>query len=201
VTVAAPRRIALAALAALAAGCTILAPAPDPSRFFVLAALAGPSSGASQLALGVGPVRLAAYLAVPEIQVRASATEVRRGSVDRWAEPLEEGIARVLAQDLSARLGTRDVVLFPWYADQRPACQVQVSVRRFELEPDGSGLLEARYEVDDLAGSRGRLVRDVELRRPAAGPDTAASVAALSEALAALSEQIATDVQQLAGAR
>jgi uncharacterized lipoprotein YmbA len=197
VTVAAPRRLALAALASFAAGCTILAPAPDPSRFFVLAAAGGAASGASELALGVGPVHLAAYLAVPEIQVRASATEVRRGSVDRWAEPLEEGIARVLAQDLSAILGTREVVLFPWYAEQRPAYQVQVSVRRFELEPDGSGLLEARYEVTDLGGRTGHVVRDVELRRPAAGSDTAASVAALSEALVALAEQIAADVRRV----
>jgi uncharacterized lipoprotein YmbA len=198
VTVAAPRRLALAALAAWAVGCTILAPAPDPSRFFVLAAARGAASGASELALGVGPVHLAGYLAVPEIQVRASATEVRRGSVDRWAEPLEEGIARVLAQDLSSILGTREVVLFPWYAEQRPTCQVQVSVRRFELEPDGSGLLEARYEVTNLAGRAGHVVRDVELRRPAAGSDTAASVVALSEALAALAEQIAADVRRVA---
>jgi uncharacterized lipoprotein YmbA len=142
-------------------------------------------------------VHLAAYLAVPEIQVRASATEVRRGTVDRWAEPLEDGIARVLAQDLSAILGTREVVLFPWYAEQRPDCQVQVSVRRFELEPDGSGLLEARYEVTDLGGRAGHLVRDLEVRRPAAGSDTAASVAALSEALGALAEQIAADVRRI----
>lgn len=197
--IAVPRRLALAALAACAAGCTLLAPAPDPSRFYVLAAAGGAASGSSELALGVGPVRLAGYLAVPEIQVRASATEVRRGGVDRWAEPLEEGIVRVLAQDLSALLGTREVVLFPWYAEQRPACQVQLFVRRFELEPDGSGLLEVRYEVTDLAGSRGHRVRDVELRRPAAGADTAASVAALSEALSGLAEQIAADVKSLAG--
>jgi uncharacterized lipoprotein YmbA len=200
VTAAAPRCLALAALAALAAGCTILAPAQDPSRFFVLAAAGGAASGQSDLALGVGPVHLASYLAVPEIQVRASATEVRRGGVDRWAEPLEEGIARVLAQDLSAILGTREVVLFPWYAEQRPACQVQLSVRRFELEPDGSGLLEARYEVTDLVGRTPHVVRDVELRRPAAGSDTAASVAALSEALAALAEQIAADVRRVVSA-
>jgi uncharacterized protein len=199
VIAAAPRRLALAAFAAFCAACTLLGPEPDPSRFYVLVALGGPPSGASDLALGVGPVRLAGYLEVSEIQVRASATEVRRGSTDRWAEPLDEGIARVLGQDLSVRLGTREVVLFPWHAGQRPACQVELSVRRFELEPDGSGVLEARYEVTDLAGSRGHVVRDVELRRPAAGSGTGASVAALSEALAELAEQIAADVRTLTG--
>jgi uncharacterized lipoprotein YmbA len=189
---------ALAAALGLAFGCALLAPAPDPSRFFVLAATSQPAAEGSGLSLGVGPVQLAAYLAVPEVQVRSSATELRRSGVDRWAEPLEEGIARVLAQDLSAALGTREIQLFPWYADARPDLQVAVSVRRFELEPDGSALLEARYELVDLAGKRAHQVRDAQLRRPAAAADTAASVAALSEALGALADQIAQELRAFA---
>ncbi len=193
------KRIALVAGLALW-GCTVLAPAPDPSRFYVLAPTGAPGAGGGPLALGIGPVRLPGYLAVPEIQVRASATEVRRSEIDRWAEPLDEGIARVLAQDLSAALGTNEVVLFPWFPEQRPAVQVALSVRRFELEPDGSGLLEALYEVTDLASGRRRL-REVALRRPAQGPDTAASVAALSQALADLAGEIAGEVRGLAARR
>lgn len=194
-----PLRTALCALAAaLAAGCSLLPPAPDTSRFFVLTALSSATADASSLALGVGPVRLAGYLAVPEIQVRASATELLRSPVDRWSEPLEEGVTRVLAQNLSAELGTREVVLFPWYAEQQPAAQVSLTIRRFELEPDGAGALEARYEVADLAGQRGHVVRDFALRQPAAAPGLASSVAALSEALAELSRRIAGDVRALA---
>jgi len=191
---------AAAGAALLAAGCTLLSPAADPSRFYVLSARSSSAADGADLALGVGPVQLAAYLAVSEIQVRASASELSRLPVDRWAEPLEEGITRVLAQNLSAELGTRDVVLFPWYADQTPSHQVQLSVRRFELEPDGSGALEVRYEVTGLDARGGHLVRDVELRQPAAGSDVAASVTALSEALAELARRIAADIRHLAGA-
>jgi hypothetical protein len=191
------KRIALVA-AVLLGGCTLLAPAPDPSRFFVLAALTAPVGETSPVTLGVGPVRLPGYLSVPEIQVRASVTEVRRSEIDRWAEPLEEGIARVLAQNLSAALGTQEVVLFPWFPEDQPAIQVAFSVRRFELEPDGSGLLEGLYEVTELASRRSR-VREVSYRRPASAPDTAASIAALSEALAELAGAIAGDVREVAG--
>jgi hypothetical protein len=191
---------AVAGAALLTAGCTLLSPAEDPSRFYVLSARSANPAEAADLALGVGPVQLAAYLAVSEIQVRASESELSRSPVDRWAEPLEEGITRVLAQNLSAELGTRDVVLFPWYADQTPSHQVQLSVRRFELEPDGSGALEVRYEVTGLDARGGHLVRDVELRQPAAGSDVAASVTALSEALAELARRIAADIRHLAGA-
>lgn len=187
----------LPAAGLLAAGCTLLAPAADPSRFFVLTALSTASAEGSALALGVGPVRVATYLAVSEIQVRTSPTELNRSAVDRWAEPLEEGITRVLAQNLSAELGTREVVLFPWYAEQSPSHQVQVSVRRFELEPDGSGVLEARYEVAALGPRGGHVIRDIELRQAATGSDVAASVAALSESLAELSRRIAADIRSL----
>ena len=183
-------RFAGAALALGLSGCSFLQPAIDPSRFFVLNAVAPASETGSQLALGVGPLHLPAYLAVTEIQVRTSATELVRSPVDRWAEPLSEGILRVLAQDLSAVLGTRDVVLFPWYAEQQPELQVSVSIRRFEIDPEGAALLEARYEITRLAAGGPGTLRDFAVRRAPSGAGTAASVAALSAALADLAAEI-----------
>jgi len=184
------------ALAALGtAGCAFLEPAVDPSRFFVLTAVSQPAAAGSGVSIGVGPLHLASYLSVPEIQVRASAAEIVRSPVNRWAEPLEEGLLRVLAQDLSAELGTRDVVLFPWYAEQQPAVQVSASIRRFELDPDGAGVLEARFEVAHLGAGGRRVVRDVAIRKPPAKTDVADSVGALSEAVAELAKEIAKDVR------
>jgi uncharacterized lipoprotein YmbA len=184
-------RYAGAALALGLSGCSFLQPAIDPSRFFVLNAVAQGGEASSQLALGVGPLHMPSYLLVTEIQVRTSATELVRSPVDRWAEPLSDGILRVLAQDLSAVLGTRDVVLFPWYAEQQPDLQVSVSIRRFEIDPEGAALLEARYEVTRLAGGGSGTLRDFAVRKAPSGSGTAASVAALSEALADLAADVA----------
>lgn len=195
-------RAALAACvlsALLAAGCTLLQPTPDPSRFFVLSPLASAGAAVEGLSLGVGPVSLPGYLEVAEVQVREGASELRRSPIDRWAEPLGDAITRVLAQNLSTELGTREVVLFPWYAHQAPTYQVKVWVRRFELDPDGSAVLEARYEVGASDAMGDGVIRDVALRRAAADGDVAASVTALSETLAELARQIATDVRSFAG--
>lgn len=188
-------RLAPAALAVALSGCSFLQPAIDPSRFFVLDAVAQPAGTGAQLALGVGPLNLPSYLAVTELQVRASATELVRSPVDRWAEPLQDGILRVLAQDLSAVLGTRDVVLFPWYAEQQPDVQVAVSIRRFEIDREGAALLEARYEVTRLAGGGTSALRDFAVRKAPSGPGTAASVAALSAALADLAVDVADQIR------
>ena len=66
-----------------------------------------------------------------------------------------------------------------------------------ELLPDGSGVLEARYEVTALAPRGGHVIRDVELRQASTGSDVAASVAALSESLAELARRIAADIRSL----
>jgi uncharacterized lipoprotein YmbA len=189
------RRLAPAGLALGLAGCSFLQPAVDPSRFFVLNAVAPAAQTGSTLALGVGPLHLPSYLAVSEIQVRTSPTELLRLPVDRWAEPLSDGILRVLAQDLSAVLGTRDVVLFPWYAEQQPELQVSVSIRRFEIDPEGAALLEARYEVTRPGHGGPATLRDFAVRKAPSGPGTAASVAALSEALADLARDVAAHVR------
>jgi uncharacterized lipoprotein YmbA len=194
-------RVAAPAAALALTGCSFLQPAVDPSRFFVLNAIAPAAGSGSQLALGVGPLNLPSYLAVSEIQVRESATELMRSPVDRWAEPLQDGILRVLAQDLSAVLGTRDVVLFPWYAEQQPDVQVAVSIRRFEIDPEGAALLEARYEVTRPAGGGPGTLRDFAVRKAPSDPGTAASVAALSEALADLAADVAAQVTQVGGVR
>jgi hypothetical protein len=192
-------RASLALAAAAGAACTLLPPQPDPTRFFVLEAQASPAASASELSLGVGPVTLAAYANRPELVTRAGPTEVVPSPIDRWGEPVDQAIVRVLARDLALELGTLDVILHPWYGEQRPAVQVRVDVHRFERDADGAAVLAARYEVAELRAGGRRIVRDLELRRPAASLDPAAAVAALSGALADLASEIAAGVRSLAG--
>jgi uncharacterized protein len=193
-----PLRTAPALAAALLlSGCSFLSPAADPSRFFVLNAVATGGGGPSSLTVGVGPIAIAAYLTAPEIQTRAAASEILRSPIDRWGEPLEDGLVRVLAQDLSVELGTADVVLFPWYAEAQPEVQVAATIRRFELEAGGVAVLEARYRVSRVADGGRAVSRDVAIRKEPQGSSTGASVAALSEALADLARELAREVRAL----
>ena len=197
------RRIAsLIGTLALLASCSILAPRPDPSRLFVLEAVAAadamPVQTAESRSIGLGPIRLPDYLVDRrEMLTRRNATEVASSPIDRWAEPLDSAIPRVLGLDLSTQLGQRPVVPYPWYETQEPDFQVAVDFERFEIDPDGNAVLVARFEVRGLHGARRRLYREAHASRTPATGDPAALAAALSQALADLSREIALAIQEL----
>lgn len=193
-------RRAAAALALALAGCSILPPRPDPSRFFTLSAVtrdgAAPEA-ATGLALGLGPVRVPAYLDRPELATRVAPNELRFSATERWAEPLGTSLRRVLAQNLDAELGPAEITFFPWPAGTELDWAVAVDVRRFERTPAGEVEIAARWVVRDPATGRIRLARESRVTRHTAGEDTDAVVAAWNEALAELSHEIATAVRAL----
>ncbi|MFN7951204.1 MAG: PqiC family protein [bacterium] len=192
--------VAAASLTAAGCGLSAFAAKPDPTRFFVLAAAPATAPAGAldpSRTLGLGPIDIPSYLQRPELVVRESATEIRPSSFDRWSESLDKGIARVLAQDLSTRLGLDRVTPYPWYATQEPTYQVRIDLRSFEATAKGEIQLSARWDVKRLGGDGPRIQRDSVLAPRAAGTDTREIVAALSAALGQLADEIATAVATL----
>ncbi|PAW80857.1 MAG: hypothetical protein B9S27_05250 [Opitutia bacterium Tous-C8FEB] len=92
--------VSLLAAAAAGAGCSLLpAPKPDPTRFFLLAAEPGEAAPARGT-VALRPVEVPAYLRQPALVVRRGGNEVTFREAARWGEPLEQGFARVLGENL-----------------------------------------------------------------------------------------------------
>jgi uncharacterized lipoprotein YmbA len=193
------RAILVAAGAALV-GCALLAPQPDRSRFFLLTPLA-PEADAPEplpIALGLGPVTLPPYLLRGRLAVRVAPNQIAYSERDWWAEPLATNVARVLAYDLGLRLGSDDVVLFPWVPGTPLAYAVAVDVTRFEPDRTGTVALVAQVTVRDGRTADVLVVRDVDRTLAAGSTETEAVVAAESQALAALGDEIAAAVRAAA---
>ena len=105
----------------LAVGCT----STPPSRFYTLRAASDPAAPSSSLSIAVGPVTVPAVVDRPQIVVNAGANQVRVDDFNRWAAPLQNNIARVVADNLVAMLGTPRVTLSSIDADYRAAIEVQ----------------------------------------------------------------------------
>lgn len=186
-------RLVLLAITLLA-GCTTT----PPSRFYVLTPQAS-SAGASahsDLVVGIGPVRLVAYLERPQIVARDSANQLRVEEFDRWGGTLETSIAWVMAENLSRALGTDAVVTFPWERAVIPKYQVAIDIRRFDPTPDNQVWLSAQWRI---LGDEGRAlfaIEKSEMNEPVQGSGYAAQVAAQSRLLARLSDEIATRIGQ-----
>ena len=113
------------------------ASSPD-SRFYMLApmqdaAVSAPAAaGQRPVSLCVGPVLVPGYLDRLPVCVRDSAHEVTYAEFHRWAEPLEDGISRVLVDNLSQLLGTARIDVFPWKTPAPADYQVRVMLIRFD---------------------------------------------------------------------
>jgi uncharacterized lipoprotein YmbA len=178
------------------AGC--LGPRADPSAFFLLSPVPPPAAEApASVFVGVGPITIPAYLDRLQMVTRLSDNELAVSEIDRWAEPLEESIARTLEENLAALLPESSFVRFPWYASEAPDYAVSVELRRFEGDATGTVVLEARWSL-----SRGDAQIDERTARfeeAGGGPNRADQVAAQSRALAQLSAEIARALRGTAG--
>jgi len=194
------RSVVFVAVASAAGACSLLDPREDPTRLFLLtsigetAARAAPAEDAAPADaakgwIGLGPVTVPAYLERPEIVRRASEHELAPARSDRWAEPLDRAVLRVLAQDLAQVTGRR-VVAYPWKTTLAPACVVEVGVTRFEAVEEKR--VELVVDVDVRRAPDAVPVRRherIEVALPAS--DGGAIAKAMSEAAAELARRIA----------
>ncbi len=86
------------------------------------------SAAGAAVGIGVGPVIIPGYLDRSQIVTRRGTDHVELSMFHRWAEPLEDGIARVLAEEIGARVPTERIVMFPWRGAVAQALQYQVVI-------------------------------------------------------------------------
>jgi uncharacterized protein len=178
-------------LAALAAGC-----ASSPSRFYTLSATATPSAASAKLSVAVGPVSVPAAVDQPQIVVSTSANQVTFDDFNRWASPLQDNIARVVAENLVAQLGTPRVTLFPQTLNADVDYRVQIEIRNFESAPGKSASLDAVWTVRRTKDGKTETGR-TSAREKIDDGGYEALAAAHSRGVARLSQDIADVVRTL----
>lgn len=172
-----------------------------PTRFYVLPTLtdASPPAPTSKrdLTIGVGPVTLPPYLDRPQIVTRASRVKLDLGEFDQWAASLQDGVVRVLAENLSLLIPTDRVVLHPWSRMTVPDYQVTVEVMQFDAGPGGEVVLAARWQIL-TANEKELVMRKSRLTAAAGGHEYEAMVTAMGRTLDTLSRDIATALLSVA---
>ena len=178
-----------AVLLATLAACSVL-PSPEPPRYeyvVLTTQLAGAPAGASA-AVAIDRIRLPAYLERSELVTRVSDNRLEFSPRARWAEPLQVGVPRVLAEALAAA-----AVRVVERGD--PAGELGVDLAIDQLERTASGArLRARWWLSQARRPAGanQLTADEPLP---AGASSDAIAAALSRLIAKLGAAIAADVR------
>lgn len=188
--------LAVALSALVAAACVDIGGDTAPSRFYVLSAAEAtkppPPDGRAIL---VGPVTLPRYLDRPQIVTRPTPNQLSVAEYDRWGGRLDDNVARVLAQDLAGHLGTSRVAIFPREQRLPDALQISIDVSRFEQVGESAVELDAQWSLYP-PGRQEPVIGTSRIRVAPKSGGVEAMVAAMSEALDKLAQEIADAARQ-----
>jgi uncharacterized lipoprotein YmbA len=172
-----------------------------PAKFYTLLPVQQSSTGTSlpaDVSLAVGPVEIPAAVDRTEIVTQDAANEISFSQYYRWAAPLRQSIASVIAQNIGTLLGTERVTPFNRENIFRPTHRVVININRYDSRLSKEFLIDATWSIKDLDGNKPLLIRNSIIREPLATSNYEGLVAAQSKALATLSEEMAEAVLKIA---
>ena len=178
------RAVAVSAvLAILGAGCS----STPPARFYTLSPTSTPAVASSELSVAVGPVAVPAAVDRPQIVVSLGPNRVWLDEFNRWAAPLQDDIARVVAENLAAMLGTPRVAKT---LSAGMAYRAVIEVQRFDSAPGDAATVDYVWTVTRARDGKTQTGR-MSMREATTAPGYEGLAAAHSRAVTRLCRDIA----------
>jgi len=179
-------------LAGLLAGCG----SSPPINYYVLSAQDGTVPSGNAPSVGVGPVTIPEYLNRANLVANREGNTLALARFDHWAEPLEDGIKRVLAINLGGLMNTQNVSIYPWQLEQAPEYGVRINLLQLDTT-NREATLSAEWSVYGPGETNVSIRRLSRLREPLPGDGMQAQqiAAAYSTLLLQLSDIIAASIE------
>lgn len=147
--------------------------------------------------IGIGPVSLPEYINRPQIVTRNSKHQFKVSEFNRWIEPLNDSISRLLVINLSNNLNSNQIYWVPRSDRQYPLdLRVVIDIGRFDGQLGKDVVLEARWSIFDK-DDKPALTRVSLIKEPVNGEDYNALVAAMNRALQKLGVEISQTSSEL----
>jgi uncharacterized lipoprotein YmbA len=207
-TLAISRRAFALLLCVITAGaltsCAFLQPHTDPTKFYVLTTryLSSPPATTDKFTrckIGLRSIEIPAYLQTKLMVVRTGTNEIHFAEFDRWAEPLDEGISRVVKEALCSADNVESVALNS-HGDNALDYEVRIRVLACEGVRGESGTGSIRlgmsWEIEPSGTNATVNKRGCYTAAPTAwdGRDYGQLALQLSQAIAAAGQALAVDL-------
>ena len=171
------------------------------ARFYTLSPMASPpgsseKSIADKHILGIGPVKVAAYLDRSEIVTRSSPTHVELAGFDRWAEPFEDIVASTLAKNISLLLPSVHPIIDPW-PEANIEYQLVLKIKKFESNKDGKVTLDVSWGILQHSNRKMKAVYESNIILPGSSGDFDEITKNMSLAIAELSKEVVAELKKL----
>lgn len=172
-----------------------------PSQFYLLEPIQGAADGrvggAALPVVALAPVRMPQYVDQPQMVTASGKNAYALSETHRWAERLDDNVARVLAQNLGLLVPAEVVLVNASGRARQAKFKVSVTVLEFHADPQGRAGLVAQWSV--ARGEETVSSRQASYREPASATDYAAMAGALNECVNRLSRDVAADLRRLEG--
>ncbi len=189
-------RVAAGLALLMLSSCLGRTPAPV---FYTLSAVIPPAAAGANddpITLAVGPATLPSYLDRSQLVTRVG-NRLSYDQYRRWAAPLESELLRVLGADLGALLHTDRVAIYPTEPSVAVDYRVLLQVEQFDGSPGSEVVLQARWSITRPRAEKPAAIGFSKIHQPAPGGDGDRFVQAHSEAVGALSREIAARLRSL----
>jgi uncharacterized lipoprotein YmbA len=177
------------------AGCTGKS---QPSRFYTLTSISEGQrgqAGTDEVAVGIGPVKVAAYLDQTRIVTRTGDNNIDQAEFDQWTGSFKDNLINVLAENIGYLLRSDRTSIHPWRSFIPIDYQVTVDIVRCDGELGKEVVLIARWNI--LRGEKQEVtaMKRSDIRVEFTGGSYEALVAAQSRALGTLGSEIVQAIQ------
>lgn len=162
------------------------------SNYYLLSATGTPQGAEQSPSLGIGPIKIPEYLNRNGLVYNREGNLLHVASNERWAEPLVNGVERVMGLNLGRLLSTENVQSFPWHRSQQPDYAIRISLIALDAN-DQRASLTAEWVLEKPKADQFLIRRISTLAHELpSGAVTPAQIApAYSELLEQLSQLIA----------
>lgn len=189
------------ALSLSTGGCIAMSNSPPP-RFYALQAIDESYAGEkfnipSSVIIGIGPVKVPEYQNRPQIVTQDTNNLITFAQFDRWGEPLELALPRLISANLSAILPGATLAISPWNLDIPVKYQVIMDVVRLESRLDKDLSFTVQWSVIDSENKKMVLTERSEFSKPIEPHNYSGLAETLSMECASLSGEIAKTLSAL----
>ena len=175
----------------------------EPIRYYQLNSLPGAdkqgAAGGDKRGniIGIGPVEIPRYVDRLQIVTRSAPNVVDLAEFDRWAEPVQTDVKRVLVENVSHLLEGERAAVIKWNEGLPLDYQVRIEVTRFDFENRGEAVLSARWNIVGKDERKPLVLKTSRYSQKAPPDDLALLVGAMSQNLESLSREIVSTLMPL----
>jgi uncharacterized lipoprotein YmbA len=157
----------------------------------------GVADAETRAIVGVGPLRTPRYLSRSQFVTRRGDGTVVIDDFNRWVEPVDDAVYRIVAGNLDRLIDDAVVVAFPYTHNAQLDYQLIGRISRFDADKDGTAVLQLQWGI--ISSREEFLVppRRVRYEAAAESQDYAALARAMSEVLQQFSRDVARSLEAL----